>query len=336
MSIPLIVGLKRLLILIGIGVIGAACTHSPPPAPAQQAPPPATSERMPATLPIAASFRHVNLEVDDGIVLEIRRLDGALLSTKPGVIPSFDDPSSFTVRIDSGEVAMSPESLSHLLNQVVFAYHGAPLKNLELSIESGQLKQKGTLHKGLDVPFTIVADVSMTTDGRIRLHPVSTKVLGIPSGGLMKFFGIELSGVIKLKETSGIEIEDNDFLLSPDRLIPAPKIAGHLTGVRIDGDRLVEQFGPVKGVVPLVPPDRTPSNFLYFRGGTFRFGRLTMSDADLQIVDDGPGDAFAFSLPHYMSQLVAGYSKMTASGGLIAHMSNSKAPVVDAALPHRP
>jgi hypothetical protein len=326
----------QVLLLVGIGAIAAACGRQPAPAPLTEAPAAPPAERTSGTGPIAASFRHVNLQVADGIVLEISRLDGALVGTRPGATASFDDPRSFTVRIDSGEVALSPRSLSNLMNSHVFAYEGAPLKNLELSIESGHLKQKGTLHKGIDMPFSVVAEVSVTTAGRIRLHPLSVKVLGIPSVSLMKLFGIDLGGVIKLKESSGVEIDGNDFLLAPDRLLASPAITGRLTGIRVEADRLVELFGPPHAATPLVPPDRTARNFLYFRGGTLRFGRLTMSDADLDIVDDARGGAFAFSLPHYMEQLVAGYSKTTQSGGLVAHMSSYHAPVTPLSRPPAP
>jgi hypothetical protein len=324
--------------LVCVGIVAAGCGRQATPAPV-----PPTAQASPVVGPasgldgIAASFRHVNLDVDDGIVLEISRLDGALVSARPGVLPTFDDPSSFIVRIDSGEVAMSPLSLSHLLNQHVFASKHAPIANLEMSIESGQLEGKGTLHKGVGLPFSMVANVSMTTDGRIRLHPVSVKVMGIPSSGLMKVLGIDLGGVVTLKETSGIEIDGDDFLLSPDHVFASPRIAGRLTAVRIEADRLVEVFGPPAAPANLAALDRTAEpKFLRFRGGTLRFGRLTMTNADLDIVSDGSSrEVFEFSLPHYLEQLEAGYSKITANGGLIVHMPSYHAAVAPLA-PHRP
>ena len=317
----------RVEVLLPIGLVlilvAAACGRQ-----AALAPVPLAAPGSPVALRasdlegIAASFRRVNLDVDDGIVLEISRLDGALVSARPGVMPTFDDPSSFIVRIDSGEVAMSPLSLSNLLNRHVFASKKAPITNLEMSIESGRLDGKGTLHKGVDLPFFMVTTVSVTSDGRIRLHPISMKVLGIPSSGLMKVLGIDLDGLVTLKETSGIEIDGDDLLLSPDHAFDSPRIAGRLTAVRIEADRLVEVFGPPAAAATLALPDRTAApKFLRFRGGTLRFGRLTMTDADLDIVSDGsPRDVFEFSLPHYLEQLEAGYSKLTASGGLVVHM----------------
>src|SRR4029079_14503772 len=109
-------------------------------------------------------------------------------------------------------------SLTTLLNGYVFAYEGAPLKKLEAAIADGHLKLSGTMHKLIDVPFSIVAEVSATNDGRIRMHPTSVKTVGIPSAGLMKMFGIELDEIIKVKQAPGVEIADNDFLLWPDRV----------------------------------------------------------------------------------------------------------------------
>ena len=269
--------------------------------------------------PVAASFRNVNLHVDPTIVLEIRHIDGALISAVPGQPPVFDDQQSFTLRIESGEVAMSPASLTDLMNHHVFAYDGAPLKNLRVSIENGQLRQEGTMHKGVDIPFSILADVSTTTDGRIRLHPTKVKAAGVPAGGLMKMFGLELDELIKVKQAPGVQIVDNDFLLAPDRLLPSPKIAGRLTAVRIEPTRIVEIFGTGKPA-HLTPPDPRARNFMYYHGGMLRFGKLTMSDAELQLIDADEHDVFDFYPQQYIKQLVAGYSKNTLSGGLKVYM----------------
>jgi len=279
----------------------------------------ATTKTAKPDAPVGAAFRNVHLHVDPTIILEMRHLDGALISTVPGQPPVFDDQSSFTLRIDSGEVAMSPASLTDLMNHHVFAYEGAPLKNLQISIENGQLRQQGTLHKGIDVPFVIHADVSVTSDGRIRLHPTKIKTAGIPSGGLMKLFGLELDELIKLKQTPGVQIQDNDFLLSPDRLLPSPRISGRLTAVRIERDRIVQIFGSGK-TARITPPDPRARNFMYYRGGMLRFGKLTMDDAEMQLIDADERDPFEFFPAEYIKQLVAGYSKNTPSGGLKVYM----------------
>jgi hypothetical protein len=269
--------------------------------------------------PVGAAFRHVNLHIDQTIVLEIRHIDGALISAVPGQPPVFDDQKSFTLRIDSGEVAMSPESLTDLLNRYVFAYEGAPLRNLAVTIVNGQVHQEGTLHKGVDIPFAIDAEISATPEGKIRLHPTRVKAAHLPTGGLMKMFGVELDELIKLKQAPGVEIQDNDFLLAPDRLLTTRKISGHLTKARIEGNRIIETFGS-GAIEKLTPPDPRARNFMYYRGGTLRFGKLTMSDADMQLIDANPRTPFDFFPEQYVKQLTAGYSKNTPSGGLKVYM----------------
>jgi hypothetical protein len=81
----------------------------------------------------------------------------------------------------------------------------------------------------------------------------------------------------------------------------------------------VQQFGaPVKR--PLTPPNGRFSNYMYFRGGTLRFGKLTMVDTDMLLVDADQKDPFDFSPEEYNDQLVAGYSKNTRSHGLVVYM----------------
>jgi len=53
-----------------------------------------------------------------------------------------------------------------------------------------------------------------------------------------------------------------------------------------------------------------------YRGAQLRFGKLTMSDTDLVLIDLDPRDPLDFYLDHYKDQLVAGYSKTTPQFGL--------------------
>ena len=57
-----------------------------------------------------------------------------------------------------------------------------------------------------------------------------------------------------------------------------------------------------------------------YHGAQLRFGKLTMSDTDLVLIDMDPQDPFDFSLEHYKEQLVAGYTKTTPDFGLRVFM----------------
>jgi hypothetical protein len=91
--------------------------------------------------------------------------------------------------------------------------------------------------------------------------------------------------------------------------------------VHLEGDRIVLEFaGARRNLKPSLPEAR---NYLYFRGGRLRFGKLTMQDTDLQIVDSDPDDPFRFFLERYDRQLVAGYSKTMPDLGLVAYMPDT-------------
>jgi hypothetical protein len=271
---------------------------------------------------VEAEMRHVLYHVDDRVILQIEYLRGALLPTRDEP-PWFDDPESFVLAIDTGVVTISAASLSALLNDYVFNYDGSPLDNLTVTVDKGQLKQTGTLHKGIPLPFTIRAELTTTTDGRMRLHPTSVKVAGIGVKGLMRTFGIELENLVKVQRGRGVEIADNDFLLSPAGLLPPPRIEGRVTTVRVGRESIEQTFGGSKRpgrAQPLHPSDPSARNYMFYRGKVLRFGKLTMMDADLQIVDADPDDPFDFDLAHLNEQLVAGESHNQPDFGLVTIM----------------
>jgi hypothetical protein len=268
---------------------------------------------------VQVQMRNVALHVDDATILQIARLRGALVSTDKGRPPIFDDKNSFFVRIDSAEIALTMDSLTRLLNNHVFHYEGSPLKALSVTADGPRLKLKGTVHKGVDLPFTILADPSVDGDGALRLRAHSIKALGIPAKGLLSFFGVELENLVNLHERAGMRVVEDAVVIAPAALVPPPRIDGRLQAIRVEPNRVVQTFGPAT-LAPLRLPDRAIRNYMYYRGGTLRFGKLTMSDADLVLIDLHPADPFDFYQDHYERQLVAGYSKNTLAHGLKVYM----------------
>jgi hypothetical protein len=266
-------------------------------------------------------MRHVDFRIDSTIVLRIDYLRGELRRTSPDRPPFFDDKHSFVLAIDSARIEITPSSLSDLLNRYAFAYPGSPLRKLAITIEDGQLKQRGTMR---GISFSMVGNLSLTSDGKLRLRPSEMKAAGIGVGGLMKFFGLELEKLVKLKGARGVRIQGNDFLLSPSELLPPPRVQGRLAAVEVRDSGIVQVFGPPRGksVRPLTVPDPKAPNYMFYRGGVLRFGKLTMRRTDMMIVDAVPSDPFDFFLDQYNAQLVAGYSKNTPDHGLIVVMQD--------------
>lgn len=267
---------------------------------------------------VEIEMRNVNLRMERGIVLQIRRVRGRLEPTGRNPV-TLDDRNSFVLEVDSGVMAISTASLTELLNSYVFGYEGAPLKKLSVTAKDGLLTQKGTMHKGVDLPFEMEGPVSATADGNIRLHADKIKSEHIPFKGLLHLFGEDLSKLVNVNEARGVRIEGDDIFLFPNRMMPPPHVHGRVTAVRVEGDNIVQVFGGERAPAPLRPP-AAAANYIYHRGGVLRFGKLTMTDADLEIIDANPKTPFDFSLSEYNRQLVAGYSKNTPSHGLIVHM----------------
>jgi hypothetical protein len=267
---------------------------------------------------VAIQMRNVNYRLANDIALEVRSLRGDLIRTKPEEPVTFDDSSSFKVAIDTAEVAISPESMANLMNSYVLGYKGAPFKDVSLTIEGNKLKQKGTVHKGLDVKFEIEGSLSVTADGNIRMHAEKIKANHIPVKGLLHFLGEDLSKLVNKDVGHGMKIEGDDVILMPSTLTPPPHMEGRVTRVAIQNGKIVQYFDSGKHLHALKPPFATGA-YIYHRGGVLRFGKLTMHDADLEIVGDRPA-LFDFYQKEYEKQLVAGYSKTTAEKGLVAHM----------------
>ena len=263
-------------------------------------------------------IRNVNFRVDDALVLEIRSLRGQLLSAKPGMPPTFDDRTSMLMKIDAGEVAMSTAAFTHLMNAYVFKYPGAPLTNIEVSTEGDLLRQAATMHK--TVPTEMTGTLAALPDGRIRFRPNAIKAAGVQAKGLMDALGLKTGKLVKGTDPRGVSIVGDDMIMNLDLLLPPPRVRARVTGVRIDGDRIVQTFGPKDGAEAppeLTPPDANARNYMYYRGGTIRFRKMIMEDAEMQVVDAGPDDPLDFSLEHYFDQIVAGQSRNTPSGAQI-------------------
>ena len=176
--------------------------------------------------------------------------------------------------------------------------------------EEHQLQQKGVLDKGVPMPFNVKGGIEATADGRLRMHAAKVKGLGVPVNPLMKLLSIEMDDLVKVKPGHGVTVDGNDLILDPQQLLPPPLIRGKVTSVRVDDAVIVLSFGsgrPRQAVAPAVS-----KHYIYWRGGELQFGKLLMTNTDLELVDEDADDPFDFSVEHWNDQLVAGYSKTTA------------------------
>ncbi len=263
-------------------------------------------------------IHHVVFREKSGLKLRAEWLRGRLYPTRQGVIPSFDDPTSFKVEIEDGKTSLALNSLASLLTPTLLK--GSQLSKVRISARGRQEVQiNAVLHKVVPLPIQVTGQIGTTHDGRLSIQVRSIKVLHIPMGGLLHAVKVDAADLVHLANSKAIELNGDSIYIRTEDLLPAPRKQGVVTSVHFtpEGD-LVEEYGHDRSDNPTAGkwPGGRWHNYMQLEGGTIRFGRLTMDHADLVLIDKSPGDWFEFDLARYKEQIVAGDMHMTPSGGL--------------------
>lgn len=333
-----------IVVLVGVVVItlvGCCCLGSAPVRqaarprrPALMAPPDTGSVPIPpASLPDTVTFvqmQNVHFRFDETLALRVHRLVGVMRPCAGWKVIQFGNPRSFVIQVSTAEAGLRTEDLRYLLNAYVFGFPEAPLTIHKITTKQHRLRLDGTLHKLIDIPFDMTAALEVTPEGWIRLHPVEMEIAGLPGKGLLNVVNLQLDELLDLKKAEGVRVEGNNLLLNPTQVLPPPAIEGQVTDVRVAQNALILSFDAADGAaLPTfetpVSPKPTAENYMFFRGGTLRFGKLFMEHADLQILDADPQDLFDFFLARYEVQLVAGYAQILQDFGLKVYMPDYEA-----------
>ncbi len=266
---------------------------------------------------VQVEMRNVMYHFTDHVAVHILQLHGLVLPTQRARLPVFDDVQSFMFAIHFAEIAISTEALSNVLNQYVFAAPDAPIKDIAVTTAGNSLKVHGKLHAKGNIPFETEGTAVATPEGHIRIHTHKVSVAQVSVKGLMDLLGLKSAQLINTDKVRGVRLDGNDLILDPALLLPPPRITGRVTEVQVQGDHILQVFGtrPPAGVT-----SPHSGNYMAYRGAQVRFGKITMSDTDLVLIDMDPQDPFDFSLEHYKEQLLAGYTKTTPDFGLRAFM----------------
>jgi hypothetical protein len=273
----------------------------------------AQSNESPDTRPVEIAMKNVTYHYSEPIAVHIVQLQGELVPTRAASIVVFDDKNSFDLHLAYAEISISCNALAQVLNENVFSSSDAPIRKLSIASKNNQLVVTGKLHLKGDVPFETTGTLSADQDGKIRLRAEHVKAAHLPVKGLLDLLGIDLARLINTNKVHGVTIDKDDLILDPEQILPPPHVHGKVTAVRIQGSDIVQVFGKPQASNFAA---RQPGNYMAFRHSDMRFGKLTMHDADLIMIDMDPRDPFDFFLDHYQEQLVAGYTKSTPEYGL--------------------
>lgn len=328
---PIAIATTALSVVLALLLLPACCCRGraagPAVAPEKTNPPLIGTQDIPtpteaqAKEPVQAEMHNVWFHIDPVAYMDIHQLRGEMIANEPGGPLNFDNKTSFVMKVDTARVGMKSASLGILMNQYIFNYAGTPLKNLQVTPEGKQLKQEGIVHKILDIPFTMWADVS-ASNGKIRIHPTKMDICGLNGLLLLKAVGMTLEKMIgkQLPADKGVSAEGNDLLMDPNKMLPPPKIVLNLVDVKIEGDELMQIFDAGRHLAPLSPPHPEEKNWMYYRHGTLRMGKLLMIDADMEVTDTDDTDPFDFLIDKYNDQLIAGWERNMPNYGLYVFM----------------
>ena len=275
-------------------------------------------EKGSKTPAVQVEMRNVMYHFTDQVAVHILQLHGMLLPTQHTGLPVFDDVHSFTLAINSAAITIGTEALSNVLNQHVFAAPDAPVKEVTVTTAGNSVKVQGKLPAKGDIQFETEGTAVATPEGHIRIHTRKVTVAQVSVKGLMDLLGLNIAQLINTDKVRGVRLEGNDLVLDPALLLPPPRITGRVTEVQVQGDHILQVFGTRPPASATSPHS---GNYMAYRGAAqLRFGKLTMSDTDLVLIDMDPQDPFDFFFEHYKEQLVAGYTKTTPDFGLRVFM----------------
>lgn len=314
------------------GPRGVAAAPAPAPLPPIGSAPIPTPKEAEAHAPTEAQMRNVDFHIDPTAILHIHQLRGTMRSKTAGEPLNFDNKTSFILRMERAQIGVDARTLDVLMNHYVFGYAGAPLRDLHTTFSNGQMVQEGVMHKVIDIPFIMTANVSVTGDGRMRVHPVKIKICSLNGLALLKAVGMSMQKMLDLSKAVGIVAEKNDLVIDVLKILPPPSIEARLTAVAIEGAELMQHFDFGRNVPDLDLPDKSAPNTMYYRHGTLRMGKLLMVDADMQVIDTDPRDPFDFYIDRYNDELVEGFSRNRPDYGLTVYMRD----FADVGQPTRP
>ena len=270
----------------------------------------------PADPAITVYAHNLLLRKGDHFRIYVRWIRGRMERTQAAVNPSFDASDSFVLQIDKGIISVQLKDLNDFLNAGQGT--GSPLKNISLQAgNDGQIELHGTLHKVVPLPVKVTGVMSPLPDGRVQFHVVGINALKMPVKGLLGMFHVSLSDLVASPQIPGVEIVGNDVRFDTEKLLPPPHIHGQITAVAVSPTELKILYGDASD-----PEEQLAQwhNFLRLRGGTLNFGKLTMHDVDLTMIDASQSPWFDLDLVNYQAQLVNGYTRVTAQQGLEIYM----------------
>ncbi|HRP68785.1 MAG TPA: hypothetical protein PLY93_04580 [Turneriella sp.] len=273
---------------------------------------------------------NLHFRLTDDISMNVKELIGEAIPKGGVPFVNFDDVNSFRIDILSGEAFVKTEIMEYIFNNMVFNYDGSPLKNMKMQFFDDDEDGKKVKKLRLTGDMKLVMWISFEMTGKMYLDREKTlmvieaeriKSLGNPyTKGILDAVGLNMEKLLPVPTGRGVTMIGNKIIVEPFKIFPPPQIGGYISDMRLHNDGL-QLFFSSKTKVNFPPlPVRNVKNYLYLYRGDVKFGKLTMVDARLQMVDMSQQNDFDFYLKKYQLPLAVGYSKIMSDGSVVAHI----------------
>lgn len=298
----------------------AACSRTPVPAEASGSvadtlvePPPPSADPM---VEPVLTMRNVQFRFTNDVVVGIDRIRATMKPTPTAGIVSFDDPASFDLEVTGASIRLTMPQAQTLMNERVFAYKGSNVHHIELAADGKQIVIRGTLTKGASIPFTMKGSLSMREGRWLAVDAKEIKIGAVGVTGLLKAIHVTMQAMIDPPSSGQVRVERNTILIDVLSELPPPHVHGVVTaldccdsGIGLTlGAPAAASDSALRGIVSSA---MSAPNFIAIRRGSLRFGKMTMTDSELDLLDADPTDSFDFFLRDYQCQLAAGDARTT-------------------------
>jgi len=269
----------------------------------------------PQTDPVL-TMRNVQFRFTKDIVVGIDRIRATMKPTLTAGIVSFDDPASFDLDVAGAAIRLTMPQAQLLMNERVFAYKGSNVHHLELAADGNDIIIRGTLTKGASIPFTMKGSMSMRERRWLVVDAKEIKIGAVGVTGLLKAIHVTMQAMIDPPASGQVRVQGNTILIDVLSELPPPHVHGVVTALDCcdRGIGLTLGVGAAAGdsaLREIVSSAMSAPNFIAIRRGTLRFGKMTMTDSELDLMDADPADPFDFFLRDYQCQLAAGDAHTT-------------------------
>lgn len=259
--------------------------------------------RTSGTTGVSLLARNVDFSFVDGIGFFIQNLTASFEPLNPAEPVNLDDPRQFIIRVHSGSVIVTGNSLTHLFNQHILDYWPRPLNNMTVTTENNALIARGGLRIWNWVPpigwlpAYLKGGIVLNQQNQMVYMPYDVRALGIPVKGLFDLLGIRLSHLITIHR-HGVNLIGNALILDHRCAFPPPALEGTITSLYLDPAGLHLNFGEFNSA-QFTPPALAQNSYLWLQSGDVKLYDTVVTNANILIKDNDPRGCLHFNLYDY-------------------------------------